>query len=105
MEAVISFKFYSSKTETEKEVTVDATKVIKTVNSEIDKYLKETNSEIYGNEEFTNVTWYKGNVEIRVQIKYNDTYFSVSEFRDFAVNGFKPLDEIDYTDYYSDEEI
>ena len=41
MEAVISFKFYSSNAETEKEVTVDATKVIETVNSEIDKYLKK----------------------------------------------------------------
>ena len=31
-----------------KEITVDATKAIETVNSEVNKYLEETNSDIYG---------------------------------------------------------
>ena len=46
MEAIISFKFDDFNTETEKEITVDAEKVIETVNIEIDKHLKETNSDI-----------------------------------------------------------
>ena len=96
MEAIISFKFDDFKTETEKEVTVDATKAIETVNSEINKYLKETNSEIYGNEDLSNTTYYQGSVDIEVQIKFNDECFSVAEFEDFANNGFKYLDELNY---------
>ena len=96
MEAIISFKFDDFKTETEKEVTVDATKAIETVNSEINKYLKETNSEIYGNEDLSNTTYYQGSVDIEVQIKFNDECFSVAEFKDFANNGFKYPDELDY---------
>ena len=89
MEAIISFKFDDFKTETEKEVTVDATKAIETVNSEINKYLEETNSEIYGDEDLSNTTYYQGSVDIEVQIKYNGECFSVAEFEDFAKNGFK----------------
>ena len=89
MEAIISFKFDDFKTETEKKVTVDATKAIETVNSEINKYLEETNSEIYGDEDLSNTTYYQGSVDIEVQIKYNGECFSVAEFEDFAKNGFK----------------
>ena len=90
MKAVINFKFDDYKTETtEKDVTVDATKVIETVNSEINKYLKETNSEIYGDEDLSNTTYYQGSVDIEVQIKFNGECFSVAEFEDFAKNGFK----------------
>ena len=97
MEAIISFKFDNFETEpTEKDVTIDATKVIETVNSEINKYLKETNSEIYGNEDLSNTTYYQGSVDIEVQIKFNDECFSVAEFEDFANNGFKYPDELDY---------
>ena len=97
MEAVINFKFDNFTTEpTEKEVIIDATKVIETVNSEINKYLKETNSEIYGNEDLSNTTYYQGSVDIEVQIKFNDEYFSVAEFEDFANNGFKYPDELNY---------
>lgn len=97
MEAVINFKFDNFETEpTEKDVTIDATKVIETVNSEINKYLKETNSEIYGNEDFSNTTYYQGSVDIEVQIKFNNECFSVAEFEDFANNGFKYLDEHNY---------
>ena len=89
MEAIISFKFDDFKTETEKEVTVDATKAIETVNSEINKYLEETNSEIYGDEDMGHTTYYQGSVDIDVQIKFNGECFSVIEFEDFANNGFK----------------
>ena len=53
MEAIISFKFdnFLKSDISEKEIIVDATKVIETVNSEINKYLKETNSDIYGDED------------------------------------------------------
>ena len=97
MKAVINFKFDNFETEpTEKDVTINATKVIETVNSEINKYLKETNSEIYGNEDLSNTTYYQGSVDIEVQIKFNDECFSVAEFEDFANNGFKYLDELNY---------
>ena len=97
MKAVINFKFDNFETEpTEKDVTIDATKVIETVNSEINKYLKETNSEIYGNEDLSNTTYYQGSVDIEVQIKFSDECFSVAEFEDFANNGFKYPDELDY---------
>ena len=89
MEAIISFKFDDFKTETEKEVTVDATKAIETVNSEINKYLEETNSEIYGDEDLSHTSFYQGSVDIEVQIKFNGECFSVIEFEDFANNGFK----------------
>ena len=89
MEAIISFKFDDFKTETEKEITVDAEKAIETVNSEINKFLEETNSEIYGDEDLSHTTYYQGSVDIEVQIKFNDDYFSVAEFEDFANNGFK----------------
>ena len=105
MEAIISFKFDDFKTETEKEIIVDATKAIETVNSEVNKYLEETNSEIYGDEDLSNTTCYQGSVEIEVQIKYNGEYFSVAEFEDFAKNGFKYPDDDDYWDYDPDEEV
>ena len=89
MEAIISFKFDDFKTETEKEVTVDATKAIETVNSEINKYLEETNSEIYGDEDMGHTTYYQGSVDINVHIKFNGECFSVIEFEDFANNRFK----------------
>lgn len=38
MKAIVNFKFDDFKTEIEKEITVDATKVIETVNSEINKF-------------------------------------------------------------------
>lgn len=88
MKAIISFKFDDFKTETKKEITVDATKVIETVNTEINKFLKETNSEIYGDEDLSHTTYYQGSVDIEVQIKFNDECFSVTEFEDFANNGF-----------------
>lgn len=88
MKAIISFKFDDFKTETEKEVTIDATKVIETVNTEINKFLEETNSEIYGDEDLSHTTYYQGSVDIEVQIKFNDECFSVTEFEDFANNGF-----------------
>ena len=91
MEAIISFKFdnFLKADVSEKEITIDATKAIKTVNSEINKYLEETNSEIYGDEDLSHTTFYQGSVDIEVQIKYNGEYFSVAEFEDFAKNGFK----------------
>ena len=89
MEAIISFKFDDFKTEIEKDVTIDATKAIETVNSEINKYLEETNSEIYGDEDMGHTTYYQGSVDIEVQIKFNGECFSVIEFEDFANNGFK----------------
>ena len=84
MKAIINFKFYDFKTETEKEITVDAEKAIETVNSEINKYLEETNSEIYGDEDLSHTTYYQGSVDIEVQIKFNGECFSVAEFEDFA---------------------
>lgn len=93
MKAIINFKFDDYKTETDKEVTVDATKVIETVNTEINKFLEETNSEIYGDEDLSHTTYYQGSVDIEVQIKFNDECFSVTEFEDFANNGFKYPDE------------
>ena len=89
MEAIISFKFDDFTKTTEKEITIDATKVIETVNNEINKYLEETNSEIYGDEDLSNTTYYQGSVDIEVQIKFNGECFSVIEFEDFANNGFK----------------
>ena len=91
MEAIISFKFdnFLKADVSEKEITVDATKAIETVNSEINKYLEETNSEIYGDEDLSNTTYYQGSIDIEVQIKYNGECFSVAEFEDFAKNGFK----------------
>lgn len=106
MEAVINFRFDTYKTRTiEKDVHVNAEKVIETVNSEINKYLKETNSEIYGDEDMGHTTYYQGSVDIDVQIKYNGKYFSVAEFEDFSKNGFKYPDEDDYWDYNPDEEV
>ena len=86
MEAIISFKFdnFLKADVSEKEIKVDATKAIETVNSEINKYLEETNSEIYGDEDFSNTTYYQGSVDIEVQIKYNGECFSVAEFEDFV---------------------
>ena len=40
MEAIITFKFDDFSTETEKEITVDATKVIETIDTEIWKIMK-----------------------------------------------------------------
>ena len=107
MEAIISFKFdnFLKADVSEKEITVDATKAIETVNSEINKYLKETNSDIYGDEDLSHTTFYQGSVEIEVQIKYNGECFSVAEFEDFAKNGFKYPDEDDYWDYNLDKEV
>ena len=107
MEAIISFKFdnFLKADVSEKEITVDATKAIETVNSEINKYLKETNSDIYGDEDLSHTTYYQGSVDIEVQIKYNGECFSVAEFEDFAKNGFKYLDEPDYSDYDPDKEV
>ena len=107
MEAIISFKFdnFLKADVSEKEITVDATKAIEIVNSEINKYLKETNSDIYGDEDLSHTTFYQGSVDIEVQIKYNGECFSVAEFEDFAKNGFKYPDEDDYWDYDLDEEI
>ena len=91
MEAIISFKFdnFLKANVSEKEITVDATKAIETINSEINKYLKETNSDIYGDENLSHTTYYQGSVDIEVQIKFNSECFSVIEFEDFANNGFK----------------
>ena len=91
MEAIISFKFdnFLKADVSEKEIKVDATKAIETVNSEINKYLEETNSEIYGDEDMGHTTYYQGSVDIEVQIKFNGECFSVIEFEDFANNGFK----------------
>ena len=91
MKAIINFKFDNclKADVTEKDVTVDATKAIETVNSEINKYLEETNSEIYGDEDMGHTTYYQGSVDIEVQIKFNGECFSVIEFEDFANNGFK----------------
>lgn len=107
MEAIISFKFdnFLKADVSEKEITVDATKAIETVNSEVNKYLKETNSDIYGDEDLSHTTYYQGSVDIEVQIKYNGECFSVSEFEDFAKNEFKYPDEPDYSDYDPDEEV
>lgn len=106
MEAIINFKFDDYKTEiTEKDVTVDATKVIETVNSEINKFLEETNSEIYGDEDLGHTTYYQGSIDIDVQIQFNSECFSVAEFEDFAKNGFKYPDEPDYPDYDPNEEV
>ena len=107
MEAIISFKFdnFLKADVSEKEITVDATKAIETVNSEINKYLKETNSDIYGDEDLSHTTFYQGSVDIEIQIKYNGECFSVAEFEDFAKNGFKYPDETDYPDYDPDEEL
>ena len=107
MEAIISFKFdnFLKADVSEKEITVDATKAIEIVNSEINKYLKETNSDIYGDEDLSHTTFYQGSVDIEVQIKYNGECFSVAEFEDFAKNGFKYPDEPDYPDYDPDEEV
>lgn len=107
MEAIISFKFdnFLKVDISEKEITVDATKAIETVNSEVNKYLKETNSDIYGDEDLSHTTYYQGSVDIEVQIKYNGECFSVAEFEDFAKNGFKYPDEPDYPDYDPDEEV
>lgn len=82
---------------------------MQTVNEEIDKFLKETGGDIYGNEECNNTTNYEGSVDITVYITADNIQYSVSEFRDFAVNGFKPLDDYyddwsDEDDYYSDED-
>ena len=86
MEAIISFKFdnFLKADVSKKEITVDATKAIETVNSEINKYLEETNSEIYGDEDMGHTTYYQGSVDIDVQIKFNGEYFSVVEFEDFV---------------------
>ena len=107
MEAIISFKFdnFLKADVSEKEITVDATKAIETVNSEINKYLKETNSYIYGDEDLSHTTYYQGSVDIDVQIKFNGKYFSVAEFEDFAKNEFKYPDKDDYWDYDPDEEV
>lgn len=107
MKAIISFKFdnFLKAEVSKKEITVDATKAIETVNSEINKYLKETNSDIYGDEDLSHTTYYQGSVEIEVQIKFNNECFSVVEFEDFAKNGFKYPDEPDYPDYDPDEEV
>ena len=107
MEAIISFKFdnFLKADVSEKEITIDATKAIETVNSEINKYLEETNSEIYGDEDLSNTTYYQGSVDIEVQIKFNGECFSVAEFEDFAKNGFKYPDEPDYPDYDPDQEL
>ena len=106
MEAIISFKFdnFLKADVSEKEITVDATKAIETVNSEINKYLEETNSEIYGDEDLSHTTYYQGSVDIEVQIKYNGEYFSVAEFEDFVKNGFKyPVTKIDIASIYSND--
>lgn len=107
MEARIYFKFcdicYND--ESEKEITVDASNVMQTIDKEIDKFLKETGGDIYGNEECNNTTNYEGSVDITVYITVNNIQYSVSEFRDFANNGFKPLDEPDYPDYDQDKEV
>ena len=86
MEAIISFKFdnFLKADVSEKEITVDATKAIEIVNSEVNKYLEETNSEIYGDEDMGHTTYYQGSVDIDVQIKFNGEYFSVAEFEDFV---------------------
>lgn len=86
MEAIISFKFdnFLKADVSEKEIKIDATKAIETVNSEINKYLKETNSDIYGDEDMGHTTYYQGSVDIDVQIKFNGECFSVAEFEDFA---------------------
>ena len=107
MEAIISFKFdnFLKADVSEKEITVDATKAIEIVNSEVNKYLEETNSEIYGDEDMGHTTYYQGSIDIEVQIKYNGECFSVAEFEDFAKNGFKYPDENDYQDYDPDEEV
>ena len=85
MKAIINFKFDDYETEiTEKDVTVDVTKVIETVNSEINKFLEETDSEIYGDEDLGHTTYYQGSVDIDVQIKFNGEYFSIAEFEDFV---------------------
>lgn len=105
MKAVISFKFDDFSTTTKKEITVDAEKVIETIDSEIDKYLKETNSDIYGTEDLSTITYYQGSVDIEVQISYNGECFSVAEFKDFANYGFKYPDEPNYPDYDPNEEV
>ena len=86
MKAIINFKFdnFLKADVTEKDVTVDATKAIETVNSEINKYLEETNSEIYGDEDMGHTTYYQGSVDIDIQIKFNGECFSVAEFEDFV---------------------
>ena len=91
MEAIISFKFdnFLKADVSEKEIKVDATKSIETINSEINKYLEETNSDIYGDEDLSHTTFYQGSVDIEIQIKYNGECFSVAEFEDFAKNRFK----------------
>lgn len=106
MDAFISFKFDDYQTEIiYKEITIDATKAIKKVYSEINKFLEKTNSSIYGTEDLSHTTCYQGSVEIEVQIKYNGEYFSVEEFEDFANNGFEYPDEPDYPDYDPDQEV
>ena len=107
MEAIISFKFnnFLKADISKKEIKVDATKAIETINSEVNKYLKETNSDIYGDEDLSHTTYYQGSVDIEVQIKYNGECFSVAEFEDFAKNGFKYPDEDDYWDYDPYEEV
>lgn len=104
MKATINFEFCGEYlTTSTKEITVEDTEVIATVNSEIDKYLKENNYSIYGNEELGNSTCYEGDCDITVQITRDGKKFSVSEYEDFQKLGFK-YPEDDYDDYWSCED-
>lgn len=104
MKATINFEFCGEYLTTiTKEITVEDTEVIATVNSEINKYLKENNYTIYGDEDLGNSTCYEGDCDITVQITRDNKKFSVSEFEDFQKWGFK-YPEDDYDDYWSCED-
>lgn len=109
MEATINFEFCGEYlTITTKEITVEDTEVIATVNSEINNYLKENNYSIYGDEDLGNRTCYEGDCDITVQITRDGKKFSVSEYEDFQKWGFQYPEDDDYwsyeDDYYGDDD-
>lgn len=108
MEATINFEFCGEYlTTSTKEITVEDTEVISTVNSEINNYLKENNYSIYGDEDLGHSTCYEGDCDIKVQITRDGEKFSVSEFEDFQKWDFKYPEEEDWScedDYYGDDD-
>lgn len=81
MEAKIHFNFVDIDfNESTKEITVDTSAVMETIQKEFRKFIEETHGCIYGCREDNNTTIFEGNVDITIYIIVDDKQYSVHEF-------------------------
>lgn len=81
MEAKIHFDFVDiDLNKSTKEITVNTSSVMETIQKEFRKFIEETRGCIYGCREDNNTTIFEGNVDITIYIIVDNKQYSVHEF-------------------------